>query len=88
MGISLLTQDGATATTSPLPTSFIIRTKKLEKFRLGSGGHSTPSHLYKIVPRASVEPQPSFSRVYIDLSYTEDDQKPFKSQLPSLLATR
>ena len=86
MGISLLTQDGATATTSSLPTSFIIRTKKLEKFRLGSGGHSTPSHLYKIVSRASVEP--SFSRVYIDLSYTEDDQKPFKSQLPSLLATR
>ena len=40
MGISLLTQDGATATTSSLPTSFIIRTKKLEKFRLGSGGHS------------------------------------------------
>ena len=66
MGISLLTQDGATATASSLPTSFIIRTKKLEKFRLGSGGHSKPSHLYKIVSRASVEPQPRF---YIDLSY-------------------
>ena len=58
MGISLLTQDGATATASSLPTSFIIRTKKLEKFRLGSA-RRRPSHLKIISPRAIVEPQPN-----------------------------
>ena len=57
MGISLLTQDGATATASSLPTSFIIRTKKLEKFRLGSARRK-PSHLY-IGPRAVFETQSS-----------------------------
>ena len=63
MGISLLTQDGATATASSLPTSFIIRTKKLEKFRLGSA-RRRPSHL-KIGPRAIVEPQPNVRDVKI-----------------------